>query len=146
MVGRDKKYSCGKKTYVVVVDHIVHFSRVVKMMELMDKPQLTSKLQLVSYSETSHMFDKLGKRNHTFKEILDRCHTAMEESMMMNEGKAATLSGVKKVAFTKPWGQCSFHSRAGFHPKRRLSERSIVHALRASVFFLASVYNLDCCR
>ena len=86
--------------YVVAADHNVHFSRVSKILELMGKPNLAGKLQHVSFSEASHLSDYLGDQTHTLEGILDRNHSAMEESITANSEKALLFDDLANAAAT----------------------------------------------
>ncbi|OCK76086.1 Nucleotidylyl transferase [Lepidopterella palustris CBS 459.81] len=91
VLDRARKYSFDKMIYVVASDHSTHFSRLFKILELMDISDLASKLQHVSFSEVSQMSDKLGHGHNMLGEILDQCQSAMQDSLKATPEKAALL-------------------------------------------------------
>ncbi|KAE9993019.1 hypothetical protein EG327_006801 [Venturia inaequalis] len=92
---RSRKYSFDKMIYVVAGDHNTHFQRVSKILELMDMEHLASKLQHVYFSKTSQMKEKLGTDHPTLGIILDRCHSAFEESLEKEPEKMVVVEGTK---------------------------------------------------
>ncbi len=98
VLDRSRKYSFDEMIYVVVADaHTTHFSRVVKILELMDMADLAKKLRHIHFSEVSQMEDRLGY-GHTLGEILDQCQTAMRRSLEENPDKAALLGDTDEAA------------------------------------------------
>jgi arginyl-tRNA synthetase len=88
---RSRKYSFDKMIYVVAADqHTVHFSRLFKILELMDMSDLASKLQYVSFSEAPQM-SKNAVHGHMLGEILTPYRTAMQKSLEQHQQKAALL-------------------------------------------------------
>lgn len=88
---RSRKYSFDKMIYVVAADqHTTHFSRLFKILELMDMCDLASKLQHVHFSNVSKMSEKLGN-DHTLDEILDQVHNATRDSLEMHPDMASIL-------------------------------------------------------
>lgn len=88
---RSRKYSFDKMIYVVAADqHTTHFSRLFKILELMDMTDLASKLQHVHFSNVSKMSEKLG-HDHTLDQILDQVQKATYESLEMNPEMASFL-------------------------------------------------------
>lgn len=88
---RDKKYSFDKMIYVVAADqHMIYFSRLFKILELMGRSDLANKLQHVHFSDVSQMSEKLGQ-GHMLGDILDQCQNTMKESLKENPEKAAFL-------------------------------------------------------
>jgi arginyl-tRNA synthetase len=96
---RYKRYLFNKMLYVVAADHALHFSRLFKVLELMDQSDLASKLQHVIFSEVSKISHDANPW-HTFDEILDQCQIAMRESIHSNPEKAYVLctTGVSKAS------------------------------------------------
>jgi arginyl-tRNA synthetase len=94
-VERSRKYSFDKMIYVVAADqHVIHFSRLFKILQLMGMADLASKLQHVQFNPTSQAsagVDMLG-------DVLDQCQTAMEESLQSNPEKATLLGDTKDIA------------------------------------------------
>jgi arginyl-tRNA synthetase len=95
---RSRKYSFDKMIYVVAADqHKEHFTRLFKVLELMGLSELASKLQHVPFSpgpQVSAHGDMLGG-------ILERCKTAMQESLEKNpETSTALGEGEEVVAKT----------------------------------------------
>jgi arginyl-tRNA synthetase len=100
VVDRDRKYSFDKMIYVVAADqHTTHFSRLFKILELLDMSHLASKLQHVHFSEVSQMSKKLS-HGHMLGEILDQYQSAMQESMKANPGKAGLLGDTEEAVAT----------------------------------------------
>lgn len=98
VLDRFKKYSFDEMIYVVVADtHTTHFSRLSKVLELMDKADLAKKLRHVHFSEVSQMSEQLGY-GHTLDEILNQCQTAMRTSLKENPDKAALLGDTDEAA------------------------------------------------
>jgi arginyl-tRNA synthetase len=95
---RAKKYSFDKMVYVVAADHKEHFSRVIKILELIGMPELAGKLQHVSFNQTSRMVEQLDDREPTLDKILDRCQNAMRESLGINKEKAVLLGDTEETA------------------------------------------------
>jgi len=87
---RSRKYSFDKMIYVVGADNTTHFSRLFKILELMDMSDLVSKLQHVHFREVAQMSKKLG-HGHMLSEILDQSQIAMQASLKANSEKAALL-------------------------------------------------------
>ncbi|KAF3397012.1 Arginine--tRNA ligase, cytoplasmic [Talaromyces pinophilus] len=88
---RSRKYSFDKMIYVVAADqHTTHFARLFKILELMDMPDLASKLQHVHFSNVSKMSEKLG-HGHTLDEILDQVQKATHDSLEMHPDMASVL-------------------------------------------------------
>ncbi|QDS70484.1 hypothetical protein FKW77_010062 [Venturia effusa] len=90
---RSRKYSFDKMIYVVAGDHNTHFSRVIRVLELMDMKDLASKLQHLSFSKNSHMKEKLGTDHTTLGQALDRCTTALEGLLENEPQKMAIIGG-----------------------------------------------------
>jgi arginyl-tRNA synthetase len=82
--------------YVVGADNTLHFSRLSKILELMDMSDLVSRLEPVHFSEVSQMSKKLG-HGHLLSEILDQSHIAMQHSLKANPEKAALLGGTEEA-------------------------------------------------
>jgi len=94
---RSRKYSFDKMIYVVGgTDNTLHFSRLFKLLELMDMSDLASKLDHVPFSEVSQMSKKLG-HGHMLSEILDQSQIAMQHSLEANPEKAALLGGTEEA-------------------------------------------------
>jgi arginyl-tRNA synthetase len=88
---RARKYSFDKMIYVVAADqHTTHFSRLFKILELMDMSDLASKLQHVHFNNVSKMSEKLG-HDHTLDEILDQFQKATYESLKIHPEMASLL-------------------------------------------------------
>jgi arginyl-tRNA synthetase len=83
-ISRDRKYTFDKMIYVVATDHNQHFSRLFKILTLMDLPTLASKLQHLSFSDSSSMSSKLDA-SHMLSDVLDRCAAAMSASLATDE-------------------------------------------------------------
>ncbi|KAF2100656.1 Nucleotidylyl transferase [Rhizodiscina lignyota] len=96
VLDRDRKYSFDKMIYVVATDNKDHFSRLFKILELMDLPDLAGKLEYVSFSGVSQMSKKLG-RGHTPDDILDQCQAAMRTSLKENPEKATLLGSTEET-------------------------------------------------
>lgn len=96
---RNKRYSFDKMLYVVASDHATHFSRLSKVLELMDRSDLANKLQHVSFSEVPKKLDDASPW-HTLDEILDQCQIAVRESIHNNQEKAHALctTGASKAS------------------------------------------------
>jgi arginyl-tRNA synthetase len=97
VLDRARKYSFDKMIYVVAADqHTTHFSRLFKILELMDMSDLASKLQHVHFSEVSQMSKKLG-HGHMLGEILDQYQSAMQDSLKANPEKAGLLGDAEEA-------------------------------------------------
>jgi len=90
VLDRSRKYSFDKMIYVVADDHDMHFSRIIKILELVGRSDLAHKLHHVHFNKGSQMSKKLG-HGHMFGEILDQYQSAMHESLKANPEKAALL-------------------------------------------------------
>ena len=89
---RERKYSFDKMIYVVAADqHTVHFSRLIKILELMDMKDLADKLQHVSFSDAAQT-PKNALQRHELEEILSRYQLAMQDSLHSNVNKAGLLN------------------------------------------------------
>lgn len=98
---RAGKYSFDKMLYVVAADHnnhTVHFSRIIKILELLGMSELSAKLQHVSFSETSQMPAKLGEAEVKLEQVLGRCQKAMLESLQANPDKALSMGDTEQMA------------------------------------------------
>lgn len=98
VVERSKQYSFDKMIYVVAADHGVHFSRLFKLLELMELSDLVAKLQHVSFNEVSRMSDQLGHGHHMLGEILDRCQSAMEHWLEENKAMGVELGNAGNLS------------------------------------------------
>jgi arginyl-tRNA synthetase len=97
VLDRARKYSFDKMIYVVAADqHTTHFSRLFKILELMDMSDLASKLHHIHYSDVSQMSKKLG-HGHMLGEILDQCQSAMKVSLKKNPDNAALLGDTEEA-------------------------------------------------
>ncbi|KAF2474683.1 Nucleotidylyl transferase [Lindgomyces ingoldianus] len=94
---RSRKFEFEKMIFVVAADHNVHFSRVCKILELLDMPGLANKVQHVNFSEVSKMKEKLGAEYQP-NEIIDQCQLAMLESLKAEEEKAQLLGDLGEAA------------------------------------------------
>jgi arginyl-tRNA synthetase len=90
VLDRSRKYSFDKMIYVVANDHDVHFSHIIKILELVGMSDLAHKLHHVHFNKGSQMSEKLGY-GHMLREILDQCQNAMHKSLKANPEKAALL-------------------------------------------------------
>jgi arginyl-tRNA synthetase len=94
---RDRKYGFDKMIYVVAADqHTVHFSRLFKILELMDRKDLAEKLQHVSFSE-GMLIGETVRHGHLVDEILGPYQTAVQESLKENVEKADVLGDSDEV-------------------------------------------------
>jgi len=96
LLERWRKHSFDKMIYVVASDHDMHFKRLFKIVELMDLPDLASRLQHVHFSKVSKMAEKLGVGSR-LGETLDEVEREMVASVRANPAKAAVL-GEQAVA------------------------------------------------
>jgi arginyl-tRNA synthetase len=97
---RSRKYSFDKMIYVVAADqHTIHFSRLFKILELMDMSDLARKLHHVNFSEVSQMSKKLD-HGHMLGEILDQSQAAMKESLNANPDKIELLGDTEEATAT----------------------------------------------
>ncbi|KAF2185091.1 arginyl-tRNA synthetase [Zopfia rhizophila CBS 207.26] len=94
---RSRKFEFDKMIFVVAADHNVHFSRLFKILELLEMSDLAGKLQHVHFNEVSQMSEKLGP-GHQPHEILDQCETAMLGVLEADEEKAALLGDPQEAA------------------------------------------------
>jgi len=94
---RARKYAFDKMIYVAADDNTAHFSRLFKVLEIMDISDLASKLQHISFNEASKMSEKMG-RGHMLGDILDECQIAMHNSLKDNPEKAALLGNMEETA------------------------------------------------
>ncbi|KAF2489383.1 arginyl-tRNA synthetase [Lophium mytilinum] len=92
---RHKKYAFDSMIYVVASDHNTHFSRLFKILELMDMSDLANKLQHVSFNAASQLSEKVGHGEYTLDGILDKCQSAVEESLQGNPERATLLEVAK---------------------------------------------------
>jgi len=88
VLDRSRKYSFDKMIYVVADDHDMHFSRIIKILELMGMSDLAHKLHHVHFNKGSQMSEQLNHGN-MLDDILDQCQSAMHESLKVNPEKAA---------------------------------------------------------
>lgn len=95
---RSRKYAFDKMIYVVATDHNVQFSQVIKIFQLLDMSHLASKLQHVSFNETSKMVEGFGEGHCTLDAILARCKDATREALKLNYEKAATMGDTEETA------------------------------------------------
>ena len=119
VLDRARKYSFDEMIYVVVDDqHTTYFSRLFKILELMDMADLAKKLHHVNFSKVSQMSDELDS-GHTLGEILDQCQSAMRRSLEENPDKAALLGDTdkasEKIGFTALLAQELSAKRASDH-------------------------------
>ncbi|KAH8588291.1 arginyl-tRNA synthetase [Bisporella sp. PMI_857] len=97
VLDRARKHSFDKMIYVTAADqHTTHFSRLFRILELMDMSDLASKLQHVHFSDVSQMSKKLG-HGHMLGEILDQCQSAMQGSLNANPEKAGLLGNTEEA-------------------------------------------------
>ncbi|EEA19333.1 arginyl-tRNA synthetase [Talaromyces marneffei ATCC 18224] len=97
---RSRKYSFDKMIYVVAADqHTTHFSRLFKILELMDMSDLANKLQHVQFSNVSKMSEKFGN-DRTLDEILDQFQKAMCESFKIHPEMASLLGHSEESIFS----------------------------------------------
>ncbi|KAH8692865.1 hypothetical protein BGW36DRAFT_430610 [Talaromyces proteolyticus] len=99
---RFRKYSFDKMIYVVAADqHTTHFARLFKILELMDMPDLASRLQHVQFCDSMNVSqqvqDKLDLMNTMPDEILAECERAIQNSLEKNPEKATPLVGKNDV-------------------------------------------------
>ena len=97
VLDRSRKYGFDKMIYVVAADHTTHFARVFKILELMDMPDLPSKLQHVTFSESAKMSKTVG-HGHTLGEILEPYQSAMKETLKQSPEKAAVFGDTEEAA------------------------------------------------
>jgi len=90
VIDLEQKYSFDTMIYVVAADHAVHFSRLTKLLELMDKSELAKKLQHASFSDASQVSEKEGPAD-ALDEIIDQFEAAMTTSLQTNGSKTADL-------------------------------------------------------
>jgi arginyl-tRNA synthetase len=97
VLDRFRKYNFDKMIYVVADDHDLHFSRIIKVLELLDMSDLAHKIQHVHFNKGSQMSEKLGQ-GHVLDEILDKSKSAMQVSLKEQPGKSALFSNSDETA------------------------------------------------
>lgn len=98
VLDRSRKYNFDKMIYVVAADqHTTHFSRLFKILKLMDMPDLASKLQHVSFNESAKMSKNLG-HGHMLGEILQPYRNAMHDSLKEQQEKASIFGETDETA------------------------------------------------
>lgn len=90
LIERDEKYKFDRMIYVVSSEQDVYFQRLFKVIELMGRPDLSSKVQHVNFGKVLGMSSRLGTVR-LLGDILDECGNAMHEVMKRNETKYAQV-------------------------------------------------------
>lgn len=84
--------------YVVAAyQYTLHFYRLIKILELMDMPELASKLQHVTFNESAKMSKNLC-HGHMLGEILDPYKSAMQASLNESAEKAGVFGDTGEAA------------------------------------------------
>ncbi|KAL8800155.1 MAG: hypothetical protein Q9200_007335 [Gallowayella weberi] len=96
---REEKYQPDQLVYVVSSEQDVYFQRLFKIIELMGRPDLSSKLQHVNFGKVLGMSSRLGTVR-LLSDILDDSGNAMHEVMKRNETKYAQVEDPVRVSDT----------------------------------------------
>lgn len=94
---RVRKYAFDKMIYVTAEDNNLHFKRVINIFQLMDMPDLASKLEHVSFNEASKMSEKIG-RDHMVDKVFNEFQLAMYKSLKDHPEKASLLGNDEDTA------------------------------------------------
>ena len=97
LIEREEKYNFDKMIYVVSSEQDVYFQRLFKIIELMGRPDLSSKVQHVNFGKVLGMSSRLGTVR-LLSDILDECGNAMHNVMKGNETKYAQVEDPKGVS------------------------------------------------
>jgi arginyl-tRNA synthetase len=84
---RSRKYSFNKMIFVVANDHDMHFSRIKKILELLDMSELAQKLEHVHFNKGHQTSD----HGHMLGDVLGQSKISMSQSLQENAEKAAVL-------------------------------------------------------
>ncbi|KAL8681116.1 MAG: hypothetical protein Q9186_002768 [Xanthomendoza sp. 1 TL-2023] len=96
---REEKYQPDQLVYVVSSEQDVYFQRLFKIIELMGRPDLSSKLQHVNFGKVLGMSSRLGTVR-LLSDILDDSGNAMHDVMKRNETKYAQVEDPEGVSDT----------------------------------------------
>ena len=96
ILDRFRKYSFDKMIFVVANDHDPHFSRIKKILELLDMPELARKLEHVNFNRSPHTSD----HDQKLRDIIREAKLSMRQSMQENPDKAAILGDSDESAAT----------------------------------------------
>ncbi|KAH8598889.1 arginyl-tRNA synthetase [Bisporella sp. PMI_857] len=94
ILDRFRQYSFDKMIFVVANDHDMHFSRIKKILELLDMSELAQKLQHVHFNRGPQTPD----HGHILSDIIDQSKSAMQESLQQNPEKAVILGDSQQSA------------------------------------------------
>jgi arginyl-tRNA synthetase len=94
---RYKKYSFDKMIYVVAADqHVIHFSRLFKILEIMDMGGLVNKLQHVHFSDVSKLWSGIGN-GAGLEDVFSLCQCATSAALKTDNEKAALLGETEGI-------------------------------------------------
>ncbi|KAK7404124.1 hypothetical protein QQX98_010082 [Neonectria punicea] len=80
VLDRAKAHSFDKMIYVVAMEQEMHFHRVTKTLELMDRADLSEKIQHVAFAKITGLLDQF-KDAQLLSDYLDGCRLAMQAGM-----------------------------------------------------------------
>ena len=116
ILDRFRKYSFDKMIYVVANDHDPHFSRIKKILELLDMSELAQKLEHVNFNRSPHTSDHDQKLSGIIKEAKGSMH----QSLQQNTDKAAILGdsdeSAAKIGISALLAQVLSNRRSADHP------------------------------
>lgn len=131
VLDRHKKHSFDKMIYVFAIEQEMHFHRITKALELMGRADLSSKLQHVTFAKITDVSDNF-KGAQLLSDYVDRCHSAMQESMP-EEGEeqvftSNTETSVESLGLSGLFVQDLYHKRTStyaFDPKQMTSFETV---------------------
>ena len=123
VLDRAKAHSFDKMIYVVAMEQEMHFHRVTKTLELMDKADLAAKLQHVAFAKITGVMNHF-KDAQLLSDYLDGCHSAMKANMP-EEGEeqvftSNTDASIESLGLSGLFVQDLYHKRTSsyaFDPK-----------------------------
>ncbi|CAM1504760.1 Fc.00g023510.m01.CDS01 [Cosmosporella sp. VM-42] len=80
VLDRHKAHAFDKMIYIVKMEQEMHFHRVTKTLELMDRGDLAVKIQHVAFAKITGLLDQF-KDAQLLSDYLDGCHAAMKANM-----------------------------------------------------------------
>ncbi|KAH9203701.1 arginyl-tRNA synthetase [Leptodontidium sp. 2 PMI_412] len=116
ILDRFRKYSFDKMIFVVANDHDPHFSRIKKILELLDLSELAQKLEHVNFNKGSQTSD----HGHMLGDILEQAKNSMHASLQENSERATLLGhsdeSASALGISALLAQGLFNKRGADHP------------------------------